>query len=300
MIELFKRKSFDKTLPKIFVIETSLICDLKCPECALGSSLINRPKGVLSFEKFEIIANKIKPLAEKTYLIIWGEPLLNKDIFKIIKKTSTFSQTNISTNANTLTEENAIEIINSGLSDIVVSIDAVTQQTYEKYRVGGNFEKVLSNLKMLNELNIKHGQKVRIIPQFIVFKHNQHELEEFKNICKSLELKPFIKAPYIRRNSIFANSGDSKFIRKKYKNEKQLKKAMKQCPDARNTFTILLDGSVVLCCYDHNSIMSFGNIFEQDVLEIWNSDKYKEYRWNILNGSPPHFCMENCLQYCLE
>lgn len=293
----------EKAIPAIFSIETSLNCNLKCPECAIGNNLITREHNYMSFEQFKEIADKIKPFAsriEMIYLHLWGEPMLNADIIKIIQYASSFARTNISTNGLSLSYEKAEELIKSGVNSIIVSIDGTSQEVYEKYRVGGSLKKALDALKTLQKLNIKYNKKVKIIPQFIVFRHNEHEMAEFKEICNFMGLSPCFKSPYIRPNSIFFESTLKKYLRKRFRSEALLKKAMRFCQDPRKVFTILLDGTVVACCYDHNKVTNFGNIFSQDVLGIWRSSKFLDFRRKIMAGNAPGFCVENCLLYRLD
>lgn len=287
-------------LPEIFSIETVLGCNLKCPECALGGNLINRKKGFLSFDKFKIIADKIRPYVKYLYLHLWGEPMLNKDIIKIIKYASSFTKTNIHTNGNLFTEEMAEDLITSGVSDLSISIDGVTQEAYEKYRVQGDVNKAFKALEMLHFFNKKYGNKVYLSVQFVVFKHNQHEMDLFQRKCKDMGVPGSFKAPYLRPVSSLSESDYSEYTRKKSPDLLSLKTAMMNCDNPKHVFTILLDGSVVVCCYDHNGETSFGNIFEQEVLDIWNNEKYREFRLNILNGDASDFCLQNCLLYTLD
>jgi len=291
-------KEFTQLTPEIFAVETILGCDLKCPECALGGDFINRKKSWMRFDQFKIIADKLRPFCKHLYLHIWGEPMLNKDIFKMIEYAAVFTTTNISTNGNALTEEKAEKLITSGVTDIIVSIDGVSQEVYEKYRVGGNVEKALKALKILQFFNLKYGNKSHIIPQFIVMKHNQHEIDEFQKLCESLQLIPSFKSPYIRnQRSRFAVSDHPQFIRPHFFDIKSLRGAMRECGSVRNVFNILLDGSIVLCCHDYGKSTFFGNIFEQDVMEIWSSDKFRELRWRVMSGNAPKFCIDKCMSY---
>lgn len=291
--------NFIKHIPNIFIIETNNICNLRCPECAVGTGQITREKGNLGFEKFKIIADKIKPYSKTTYLMIWGEPFLNKDLIKIINYASYFSKTIISTNGLLLTEGIATQLINSMLGTIIFSIDGTTQDVYQKYRVGGNLLTVMESLTMLNEMNNKYGNKINIIPQFIVFEHNQHQIGEFKKICHLLNLRPSLKAPYISKNSLLSVSDISKYSRKTSGTCVELQNMMRNCPDMRTACTILLDGTVVPCCYDYNGVNRFGNIYDQSVFEIWNSQKFLEFRKDVLGGNANSFCLNNCRMYYL-
>ena len=138
-----------QSTPEIFAIETILGCNLKCPECAIGGNFVSRKKGWMTFIKFKLIADKIRPYCKYLYLHIWGEPMLNNDIYQMIEYASTFTRTNISTNGKSMTDKNAEMLIRSGVNDIIVSIDGVSQNVYEKYRVGGSVQKAINSLKML-------------------------------------------------------------------------------------------------------------------------------------------------------
>lgn len=291
------------TPPSTFSIETSLACNLKCPECALGGDMINRKHAFMSLEHFKKIADKIRPFAPKidmVYLHIWGEPMLNKDIIQMIRYVSGFAKVNISTNGLMLTPKTAEQLVNSGVYSIIFSIDGMTQEVYEKYRVGGDVEKALASLKMLRDFNAMCGGKVMIMPQFIVFRHNQHEIERFKEHCSSLGLEYILKAPYIRSGSRFSNSDFPEYVREKYKNDGLRREAMRGCPDPRKCLTILIDGSVVACCYDFDGKTCFGNIFDQDVMEIWRSPAFMKFRYGLIHGNTPGYCIKECLVYGLE
>lgn len=288
-------------LPEVFSLETTLACNLRCPECAIGGGMIERKKGFLPFEKFKIVADKIRPFAKLFFLHIWGEPMLNKEIIPMVRYASQFCRTNISTNANMLTPEKAEALITSGVAEIIVSIDGVTQEVYQQYRVGGDVSKAFAGLEMLNRLNREHRAGVHILPQFIVFRHNEHEMRAFKERCAVLGLTPFFKAPYMRtKDSPFAYSDIPQLRRPHYPDLPALKEAMRDCPNPRNVFTMLIDGSVVACCHDYSKATNFGNIFEQDVMEIWNSPAFSAFRRNVRNGDTPAFCLDYCMSYLLD
>lgn len=289
----------NKSVPQVFTIETILACNLKCPECAIGGNLVNRAKGFMKFDQFRIIAEKIQPFVKLCYLFNWGEPLLNPDIFKIIDHAASNFDAHIviSTNGLLLNEKTSQLLIDSGVSEVLVSIDGTTQEVYEKYRIGGNVEKALSSLMVLQETNLRREGRVKISPQFIVFKHNQHEMQPFKDFCRSIGLSPFFKSPYIRNGSKFSDSDYPELRRKRYPDIQSLRHAMRDCRDPREVFTINMDGSVVVCCNDYDGTTAFGNIFRQNVKEIWNSEQSLKFRNAIVQGNAPQFCIDKCMVY---
>ena len=291
-------RKFQLMTPSIFAIEVALGCNLRCPECHIGNSKITRKKGMMSFNDLKIIADKIQPFAKHVYLHLYGEPLLNQDIFLMIEYVSKFSPVNISTNGQMINSDMAEKLILSGVTDVIVSIDGVTQDVYEKYRVGGDVERAFNALEKLVYFNQINGNHVNIMPQFIVFQHNEHQIDQFRKICGSLGLKPQFKAPFIANKSIFQRSSDRQYWRKFFSNYKKYCTALsKDCDSLRSGMTILLDGSVIPCCYDYQGSIPFGNIFHEEVLDIWNSQKYYNFRYTAYNGKIPKFCMDNCVMY---
>jgi MoaA/NifB/PqqE/SkfB family radical SAM enzyme/predicted SAM-dependent methyltransferase len=294
-------EGMNQVAPKIFAIETALACNLRCPECALGGGMIKRPKKLMSFDQYKIIADKIRGYAQYVYLHLWGEPMLNPDIFQMIRHTAVFARTNISTNGMNMTSKIAEQLIMSGVSDIIVSIDGVTQEVYERYRVGGDVTRAMKALRLLQHFNLQHGSKVNISPQFIVFKHNQHQMGAFREICSSLGLSPYFKPPYIRTsNSRFKPAEDPKFVRPHYSTIASLRSAMANCTSPREVFNVQIDGSVVVCCHDYEGEVCLGNLFTQDILEIWNSSQFQKFRDAVASGNAPDFCIKNCMTWFLE
>ena len=287
--------------PHIFAIETTLACDLRCPECAIGGGMVQRTKGLMSFDQYKVIADKIRPYAQYVYPHIWGEPMLNPDIFQMIEYTSGFAKSNISTNGQSMTPVMAERLIKSGVTDIIVSIDGVTQDIYEQYRVGGNLKKALEALAMLQHFNSISGRHVNISPQFIVFKHNQHQIEDFKKISASLGLTPYFKPPYIRKkDSCFEYSDHPEYVRPHFLDLESLKTTMADCSSPKEVFNVLVDGTVVACCHDYGGFTNFGNIFSQDVMEIWSGPKMSAFRKTLASVDTPDFCLHKCMSYFLD
>lgn len=287
----------DDALPTVYCLETVLGCNLACVECAVGGGLVERKHGGLSYDDYLRVADVIRPHCGYFLLHIWGEPLLNKDIVRIIRHASRFSRTNISTNGHLLDNETAEAMVEAGLSEVIVSIDGTTQDTYARYREKGVLAKAFRGLEYLVKARSKLGRDLHIMPQFIVFEHNQHQMEEFRSLCEGMGLKPSFKAPYLRPESMLRPGGDPAFIRDIAASVDGRREAMAMCSSGKDVLTVLLDGSVVACCYDHNGHMVFGNLYEQDLRSIWQSEKYVGFRRDLRGGRASEFCLTSCLNY---
>jgi len=283
--------------PTNFSVETVLGCNLKCVECAVGAGLIERKHGSMNIASFKSIMNKIAKYCKLLYLHIWGEPLLNKDILDIIRYAEQFTRTHISTNANMIDKEFAKDIVDSGVSHLMVSIDGATQETYAIYRRGGKLEKAMLGLTHLVYYSVLRKKDLSyIMPQFCVFDHNKHEMEQFLTLCQNMGLRPFFKPPFLRDGSRLKKSGIKKYERNISENDAERRTNMAACP-MDNAPYILLDGSVVACCFDHNGVTAFGNIFTDSFETIWSNDKYVRFRENVKTGHAPEWCLENCLSH---
>ena len=284
-------------LPTTYYVETAMACNLACPECVIGVDKVNRKKGYMSFENFKIISEKIKPYAKLVYLHKWGEPLLNKKICDMIDQVSTYAHAHISTNALLLNEQKSENLVRSGLGTLIISIDGMSQNVYEKYRVGGKVEKCIDNIRLLQSLNQKFNNNICIIGQFIVFRHNEHEVQQFLDFCDEIKIKPILKKPYIRFGSMVEPLNED-FHRERY-NETELLDVISKCPHADGTMTITVSGELLLCSQDYNADFNLGNVLDPNmtIKKIWNNFKYLNLRKDIKNKKPPKICTDNCMIY---
>ena len=130
--------------PYEWEIDTTNICQLKCPLCHTGLGTIGRQKGVMHFETYSKIVYEVKNYCIWLSLYSWGEPFLNKEIGKFVEYAHKARiATIISSNLNKpLTAQMAESLIKSGLDVLIVSLDGITQEVYEIYRVGGKLVRV--------------------------------------------------------------------------------------------------------------------------------------------------------------
>ncbi len=179
---------FSYGYPFIAHIEPANFCNLSCPFCGDHNRAFERKHSLITVEKFQRIFDQIGDHLLQLNLFWYGEPLLNKDLpemIKIAKKKSL--RVALSTNMTILTESMADGLVTSGLDLMILSIDGATQETYQKYRVGGDYEKVVKNIELLKRKKIAHvSDSPRLEWRFLVFKHNEHEVEAAREFAKQL------------------------------------------------------------------------------------------------------------------
>jgi hypothetical protein len=171
-------------LPPILVVETGARCLLRCPGCVSGTGDEDgRALAPLtSLDTFRTLIDQTYKRCFQVAFFTHGEPLLNENIFAAIayargKGLWTFMHTNLMPKVSDLGER----LVDAGLCNLVASIDGATQEVYELYRRGGRLELVLARLSEIAE--IKRRKRSRypwITAKFIVFEHNWHEIELFR------------------------------------------------------------------------------------------------------------------------
>ncbi len=287
--------------PISFSIEPTTSCNLRCPQCPSGLRSFSRPIGMLNVETFKSTIDALYKTTGYVTLYFQGEPYLNKHFLEMVKYASdkkVYSAT--STNAHYLTKENAIATAESGLDRLIISIDGTSQDTYGKYRIGGHLDKVLEGTKNMMEAKKQLKSKTpHVIWQFIVFSHNEHQLEDIKQLAKDYQVDELaIKSAQIYdyetgNDMIPQNESYSRY--KKQDDSTAFKnKLLNHCWRLWNSCVITWDGRVVPCCFDKDAEYKMGNVLENDFKHIWKNDQYKAFRGQILKGRKHIDICKNC------
>ena len=289
--------------PVSLSIEPTNICNLHCPECLTGNGKLVRNRGKLSQDDFKRIIEQV--YKELCYLLLYfqGEPFLHPqflDLVKYAKSKGIFVAT--STNGHFLSETNAEAIIRSKLDFLIISLDGVTQESYRKYRKGGDFAKVIAGIKTL--VKAKKELKVNyplIELQFIAFRHNEREIEQFKELGRELGVeRAVIKSAQIyhpQQSSEILPPENPNFSRYKRSESGEfylLRKNRKYCWRQWSSAVITWDGDVVPCCFDKDAEYAYGNLKERRLSELWKNQYAGKFRKALFqHRNLPEVC-KNC------
>jgi radical SAM protein with 4Fe4S-binding SPASM domain len=277
-------------LPTFITIEPTNICDMHCPICETGSGILNRKRGSISFDNYKIIIDKI--YKHTNYLIFYfmGEPFLNKDAYRMIsyaKKKGIFVST--CTNGHFIDAETLLE---SEIDEINFQIGGATQGTHKIYRIGGDLDTTLENMReVIKSKRESNGRfKTHIALGFIVMKHNEEEIEEIQKIAHQAGVDEFqIISPCLRT---VEQAYDMLPANRKYwiYDESALRKGKlihknrprNKCWWLWHSTVITWSGDVLPCCRDPHGELVMGNIFQSNLKDIWNNSKYITFRKKIL------------------
>jgi len=174
------------------------ICQLKCVQCPVTQMGYTNTigNGYLHKEDFYYLF-KVYPKAKHIEFDNFGELFLNKDLSDIMiyaYNHNIMLSCPVGVNLNNVQESVLETMVKTKFNYLSVSIDGSSQETYEKYRVGGKFNEVIKNIKLINKYKQKYNT---IYPklqwQFIVFGHNEHEIPSAKQLATELGMQFYPK-----------------------------------------------------------------------------------------------------------
>jgi hypothetical protein len=190
--KITERPVHPNTIPRIFV-EPTILCNLSCFKavCNKESGIINtRSKKYLPFEDYTRIIDEVGQNLVRLDLFNYGEPFVHPravDMIEYAKKKFPGLYLYISTNGLMLDDEKIRRIIQAGVDEFTFSVDGADQQTYEKYRCGGDLQKVLDVIKRFVRERNKTGREVPFINwRCILFNWND-SAKHMKKILKLAE-----------------------------------------------------------------------------------------------------------------
>ncbi len=283
--------------PKKIHLEAMGACQLKCPECPTASGAIrpNIASGYLQAEKFKELI-EANPSIQHVELSNYGEIFLNPQIVEIIKiahEQGIRLTADNGVNLNTMKEKVLEGLVKYQLKSMSCSIDGASDETYRIYRVKGNFDTVIDNIKRINEYKKKYNTPYPVMSwQFIVFGHNEHELPKAREMARELgmDFKPKLNwseeySPIKDRQFVELQIG-KEASRSQYKEATGVDYSRSICHQLWFEQQINWDGKLLGCC--RNFWGDFGdNVFEHGLEKAINNPKIKEARAMLQGHAEP-------------
>jgi MoaA/NifB/PqqE/SkfB family radical SAM enzyme len=247
----------------------------------------------MALDDFCTIIDQIAPYAYRVELYNWGEPLLHPEIVEMVGyATRQRISVGLSSNLNRLDRVMAERLIETGLSQLTVSIDGATQPSYGAYRRGGSLEAVLTNLKMLIDARRALGRVTPlIIARMLVGKHNEHEIDVTRRLAEDVGVDSF------STGVLYVDTNDPEQVKQwlpqnpaysAYQHTWSAERAAGElmndltnewtCDDLWQSMVINWDGGVSPCCWLHDPQYDFGNTSKTSVRRIWNGAHYVSAR----------------------
>jgi organic radical activating enzyme len=293
-MEMQVARTRPRSFPPFLKVEATPLCHLSCGGCVHGSKSYKKTlnnKMHLTVDRLNQIIEPIIPTLIGVSLSYSGEPLLNRQIPGLVRylheaRISTSFSTNLSI---PMSEAQAEALVGAGLDRMQISLDGATEDTYRRYRIGGNFTLVLQNVRKLAEAKLRLGAtRPNLVWKMVIFPYNAHEIPTVKRTARSLGFDSF--------EFVLDNDGDEK-LQVLNRENSQMVAAKKPCFWVWNTATIGWDGGVQACCKQINQIW-LGNALQEDIRTIWRGDHYAAIRSRFSRsryGDDMHPVCRNCV-----
>jgi radical SAM protein with 4Fe4S-binding SPASM domain len=195
-----------------------------------------------------------------------NEPLLARDLVERVEYASKkgFIDISMQTNALLLTERTSERLLDSGLTRLHVSLDALTEPTYDKIRRGSNFQKVMRNVDTFLELRARRGRKLPLLRVSLVrLTVNEHEIPAFVEYWRK-------RADYIAIQEFLSPfPGRPEF--EPFFTESRTTLSDFRCPQPWQRVVVQGDGEVQPCCSFFSRELTMGNVKTTPLRDIWRS-----------------------------
>lgn len=290
-------------LPVNIMMEPISRCNLRCPLCPIGARELRRDLGTMSLDHFKAILNNIGQQVRVLALWNQGEPTINDKLPEMIKFAHDRGiYTMTSTNGNLMLRRDLVNrLVASGLDELIFSIDGLTQETYEIYRIGGHLDVVIEGMKAVRRRREELQRKTpRIIMQWLPMKHNEHEIPLLR--AKAAEWgadKVEIKTTQVYTDDQARDFLPQTEALRRYERigkKWETKRRYQSCK--RLWFSTMIDwnGTVVPCCFDKDEDFPMGNAITEDFKSIWHSPAYQQLRTTLIRDGRIKEMCANCTE----
>jgi MoaA/NifB/PqqE/SkfB family radical SAM enzyme len=194
-------------------------------------------------------------------------------IFEMIRITHEAGiRTGISTNATLLDTARSDQLLDAGLDYLILAFDGATRETYEKYRVGAEFDATRENILRLLERKRARRSKMHVVLQMVLLKDNLNEVDAYRRLWSV----PGVDEIRFKRDEIRLEGScipDTE-LRGRRRNPCYLL--------WRGPLYVRYDGLAYPCCYMYDA-PPVGDLKTQTLMEVWNSTGMVKLREAHLN-----------------
>ena len=290
-----KNNNTNHLFPSIINLELTNACNLECAFC--DHPILKRTMAVHDIED-NLLEKVLTDISSHEFfelgLVGLGEPLLDRN-FKVHLDIisgfiNNFTRISINTNGVALTEEKAKLICKSPINHITFSLNATNRQDYHQMMKRDCFHKVIENIKrFMRQRQKSHRNDLSANVQAMEADQNailelEKELgEEAKNL--------FIFSRKVYRKPVLA---DNNYVSVPNVDEKRF-----PCWSIFSRVYVDVNGNLYPCTigndsYRDGSELLIGNVFQKNIIDLFNDPKLAEARMRACRSSLPFTECSDC------
>lgn len=265
------RKKVEVDFPVHLDIETTNVCNLKCPMCPRTIQIERNafsPLGLMTREQFaSIIDQGVAHGARSIKLNYLGEPMAHKDVVWQVEyaKQHGIIDVMMNSNATLLRPKMAEELLKAGLDNLFVSFDAISPDLFADRRVGTTIGRVIDNVYNFIKLRNAKYPHVQIRVSMVMYQE-QKWLEQFEGL--KIMWRELVDAVGFG----FYNERDPS-SREEYPEVSGF-----WCAQPFQRMFLKYNGNVTICCVDDADEVIVGNWQREKLHDIWHGERYREIR----------------------
>ena len=261
--------------PLVYQVELTNHCPMTCVMCPRTSSM-TRPLGYMDEPTFHRVIREISAFSKRIFLHHFGDSLVHPELGSFIGYAEHRGvETYLSANPTLLTEARIRALVDNGLRELVISLDGVTPETSAAVRGNAARDVEKAERRILELLEYRRRRCTRrpaVVLQFVRSELNRHEAEAWLEKWTAVEGIDRVKV-----KSYIGWDGRDQRINQMRLNELPDTTEL-VCDKPWTSVTILWDGQVVPCCFDHNGSYVLGNLRKQSLKEIFHGERMRELR----------------------
>lgn len=195
--------------PVCLYLEVSNECNLACKTCPITYGKVEEPAS-LSLDKVKYLVSQFTTV-KRVVLHGIGEPLLNRELAKIIlwlKEKGIYVLFN--SNGTLINKRRREALVESGLDEIRLSLDAATPETFARIRGKPLFDVIIRNIKGLTALKAERTSLTPLISLWLTgLRETLKELPDFIRLARSLG----VERVYLQRLVCWDENSDDQMAR---------------------------------------------------------------------------------------
>ena len=254
-------------LPERVLIDFATKCNLRCPMCPVWGSdddaAIDSVRGVLDVGGARRILDEMmaaKPLIQPS---MYGEPLLIPNLRdRILDMKSRGATVAFNTNGLTLDWEIAQFLVEVRVDLVFFSMEGVTRETLKKIR---GVDKIETIEAAVFRLLAARGEKELPRIGVTMTKQDGNLHEEQALIDRWAGIVDCVRTSLVFENGTYPDMEVP---------EKRL-----PCPTLYTTMPVHNDGTVTICCLDGFKSTNVGNVLQDGVKAVWQSEEFAKVRY---------------------
>lgn len=280
------QKTVLSNYPMITLIEITNLCNLNCHFCAREAVEKHRGFGTMTLTQYKYILRKYSKCIRHPRIFLHGEPTLHPDITEMIRLARQVGASSVgfTTNGILVTKESFLEMAEAGLTVIEFSFEGVTPEIYETLRPGARYETVKRNILDACAVKTERGLAVNMSINIIDNALTRNHIPDFLREWSSIDGLDRVDVSHLHDWVGNTDVSSLEPVHPPWLPE--------VCPAPWFGVVIQYNGWIVPCCaWIYKPL---GNIFEENLYDVWNNKEFVSLRKSLLAGRETHPYCKNC------